>query len=120
MKQFKTIDEYIVHFPAAVGVILKKIRTAIRNAAPKAQEAITYGIPTFTLNGKNLVHFGGFKNHVSFFPTSSGVREFSKELAKYNTSRGTVQFPLGKPIPYGLLARIVKFRVRENLNKYRS
>ncbi len=117
MKTCKTISQYIANFPKPAQSVLKKMRVVIKKAAPKSHEAIKYGIPTFVLNGKNLVHFGGFKSHVSFFPTSSGIRAFEKELAKYKTSKGTVQFPFNKPIPYGLVVRIVKFRVKESMGK---
>jgi uncharacterized protein YdhG (YjbR/CyaY superfamily) len=111
-----TIDQYIAGYPREVEAVLRKLRQTIRKAAPEAGEAIKYGIPTFTLNG-NLVHFGGFKNHVSFFPTSKGIEQFKKELSAYEGSKGTVRFPLDKPIPYGLISRIVKFRVKSNLQK---
>jgi uncharacterized protein YdhG (YjbR/CyaY superfamily) len=95
---------------------LRQLRAVIKKNAPAAQETIAYGIPTFRLNG-NLVHFGGFKEHVSFFPTGSGVAAFKKQLAAYKTSKGTIQFPIDKALPVALIARIVKFRVRQNLAK---
>ena len=110
----RTIDEYIAGFPDDIQDRLQKIRMTIRKAAPQAEEKISYQIPTFALNG-NLVHFAAFKNHIGFFPTSSGIREFKKELSIYKCSKGTAQFPLDKPIPLGLISRIVKFRVKENL-----
>jgi uncharacterized protein YdhG (YjbR/CyaY superfamily) len=112
----KTIDEYISLFPKEIQDILNKIRLTIKGMVPKAQETISYGIPTFKLN-KNLVHFAAFKNHIGFFPTSSGVLAFKKELASYETSKGTIRFPIDKPIPYDLIKRIVKFRMKENLGK---
>ena len=115
MKQYKTTDEYIDAFPESVQVILRKIRQVIQNTAPNATETISYGIPTFKLNGKNLVHFGGFKDHVSFFPTSSPIPMFTKELKDYKTSKGTIQFPLDKPIPYDLIKKITKYRLKENV-----
>jgi uncharacterized protein YdhG (YjbR/CyaY superfamily) len=115
-KQFHNIDEYISTFPENVQDILEKLRRVIQRAAPEAREAISYGIPTFKLNG-NLVHFGAFKNHIGFFPTPSGIAPFKKELAPYEMSKGTIQFPLDKPIPYGLVKKIVIFRVNENLKK---
>jgi uncharacterized protein YdhG (YjbR/CyaY superfamily) len=118
MKQAKTIDEYIALFPDHIQTILETLRQTIRESAPEAQEAISYQIPTFKLNG-NLVHFGAFKDHIGFFPTSSGVEAFKKQLSKYKTSTGTVQFPLDKPIPYSLVRQIVKYRVKENLEKRR-
>lgn len=116
-KAFETIDEYIASFPKDVQVILEKLRQTIRDCAPDAEEKISYGIPTFDLNGRHLVHFAAFKKHVGFFPTSSGVTAFKKELSSFKTSKGTVQFPLGKPIPFDLIRRIVDFRVKENMNR---
>ncbi len=113
MKSYKTIDAYIDTFPGDVQERLLQIRQTIKKAAPKAEETIAYGIPTYTLNG-NLVHFGGFKNHIGFFPTPSGIAAFKKELEKYKTSKGTIQFPLNKPLPSALITKIVKFRVKQN------
>jgi uncharacterized protein YdhG (YjbR/CyaY superfamily) len=110
------IDEYIAGFPEEVQEILEKIRTTIRKAAPNAEETINYGIPTFTLKG-NLVHFAGFKKHIGFYPTPTGIEKFKKELSVYEGAKGSVQFPLDKPIPYGLISKIVKFRVKENLER---
>ena len=110
----KNIDEYIAGYPADIQGILQKIRAIVHETAPEAQETISYQIPTFTLKG-NLVHFAAFKSHISFFPASSGVEKFKNELEGYKTSKGTIQFPLGQPIPYDLIRRIVLFRVQENL-----
>jgi len=110
--KFKTIDEYIATFPENIREILQKLRGVIRQSAPGAEEAISYGIPTFKLNG-NLVHFAAFKDHISFFPTSSPIPAFKKELTPYIQSKGTIRFPLGKPIPFGLVKKIVKYRVAE-------
>jgi uncharacterized protein YdhG (YjbR/CyaY superfamily) len=110
----ETIDEYIAGFPKEVQVILAKVRHTIRLAAPGAQEKISYGIPTFTLKG-HLVHFGAFKKHVGFYPTSSGIAAFQQELSAYQGARGSVQFPLDQPVPYALIGKIVEFRVRESL-----
>ncbi len=115
-KRADTIDEYIKTFPLDVQKVLEKIRQTIRKAAPDAEETISYAIPAFTLNGY-LVYFAAFKNHIGFFPTSSGIAAFKKELSEYKTSRGTVQFPLDKPIPYDLVRRITLFRKKENLGK---
>lgn len=112
----KSIDEYISAFPHDIQVILKKIRLTIRECAPKAEEAISYNIPTFKLGG-NLVHFGVFKDHIGFFPTSSPRCVFKKELSKYKGGKGTIQFPLDQPIPYALIKKIVKYRVKESLGK---
>lgn len=110
----KTIDEYIAGFPNDVQQILVKIRMVIKNAAPNADETIKYQIPTFTLEG-NLVHFAAYKKHIGFYPTSTGIAKFKKELSVYEGAKGSVQFPLDKPIPFALISRIVKFRVKENL-----
>ena len=111
-----TIDEYIAGFPRDVQVRLDRIRTVIRKAAPGAAEKISYGTPTFTLKG-NLVHFGGFKKHVGFYPGVSGIANFKTELAAYDSAKGSVQFPFDKPMPVSLIAEIVKFRVKENLER---
>lgn len=115
----RTIDEYIAGFPRDVQAVLGKVRQTIKKAAPGAQETIKYRMPTFLLNG-NLVYFAGFKSHVGFYPIPSGVEAFKKDLAPYKQGRGSVQFPLDKPIPYALITRIVKFRVKENLAKAKS
>ncbi len=110
----ETIDEYIAGFPPDVQAILRKIRATIRKAAPGAEEAIKYRMPTFVLHG-NLIHFAAFKKHIGLYPTPTGVEQFQRELAQYPTARGSVQFLLDRPIPYGLISRIVKYRVKENL-----
>ena len=115
-KSFKTIDEYISTFPRKVQVVLEELRQAIRKSAPEAEETISYGIPTFDLNGFHLVHFAAYKNHIGFYPTSSGITAFKKELSLFKTSKGTVQFPLNEPIPFDLAKRIVRFRVKENMS----
>ncbi len=112
----KTIDEYVAGFPQDVQEILEKIRVTIRKAAPGAQEAIKYQMPTFTLKG-NLVHFGAFKKHIGFYPVPTGIEQFKDELSVYEGGKGSVQFPLDKPIPYDLIGRIVEFRVKENLER---
>lgn len=116
---FTSIDEYIATFPEETQKILEQIRATIKAAAPEAQEKISYQMPTFFLNG-NLVHFASFKNHIGFYPVPTGIEEFKKELAAYPQGKGSVQFPLDKPMPLGLITKIVKFRVRENLAKARS
>lgn len=110
------IDEYIRNFPDDVRELLEKVRITIKKAALRAEERISYRIPTFVLNG-NLVHSAAFKNHIGFYPTRSGIEKFKKELSAYKGSTGSVQFPLDKPIPFGLISKVVKFRVRENLKK---
>ncbi len=112
----KTIDEYIASFPPDVQAILEKIRATIKKAAPEAQEKISYKMPTFTLNG-NLVYFAAFEKHIGFYPIPTGIEKFKKELSVYKQGKGSVQFPLDKPIPYDLISRIVKFRVKENLER---
>ena len=112
----KNTDEYIIQQPEDIQIILKKIRQTIKDAAPGAQEAISYGMPTFRMNG-NLVHFAAQAHHIGFYPTPSGVSAFEKELELYKTTKGGIQFPLDKPIPYKLIKKITKFRVKEASSK---
>jgi len=114
----KDIDEYISGFPADVQKILKKIRVTIRKAAPDAKEAIKYGIPTFVQNG-NLVHFAAYKAHIGFYPAPRGIEPFKDEVAPYEAGKGTLRFPLDQPVPYGLITKIVKFRVQQSSEKKR-
>jgi len=111
----KNIDEYIAGFPNDVQEILEKIRMTIRKAAPDAEETISYQIPTFTLKGKYLVYFAAYKKHIGFYPAPTGIEKFKNELSIYGSAKGTLKFPLDKPIPFGLISKIVKFRVKENL-----
>jgi uncharacterized protein YdhG (YjbR/CyaY superfamily) len=111
---FKSIDAYIASFPAETQKILRELRATIQAAAPEATEKISYQIPTFALKG-NLVHFAAFTNHIGFYPTPSGIEAFQQELAMYAGAKGSVQFPIDKPLPLELIGRIVKFRVAENL-----
>jgi uncharacterized protein YdhG (YjbR/CyaY superfamily) len=113
MDHARSVDRYISRFPKPTQKLLKQIRRTIQSAAPGASETIKYGIPTFVLNG-NLVHFGGFEHHVSFFPTSSPMEAFKGELLKYEKSRGTIRFPLDEPLPLGLIKKIVLFRVAQS------
>lgn len=113
------IDAYIANFPNDVREILQKIRATIKEAAPEAEETISYQMPTFRLKG-NLVHFAAYKNHIGFYPTPSGIEEYKDELSVYKGAKGSVQFPLDKPIPYDLISKIVKFRVAENLEKAKT
>lgn len=115
-KPVTTIDEYIESFPIDVQDMLQTLRRTIKNSAPKAVEAISYQIPTFKLHG-NLVHFAAYKNHIGFYPTSSPVKVFAKELTPYKTSKGAIQFPIGEPLPLALVRKIVKFRVKESAEK---
>jgi len=119
MKNFQTIDEYIGSFPKNIQVILQELRQAIRESAPNAQEAISYRIPVFKLNGY-LVWFAAFKDHVGFYPRASGIAAFKEKLSAYDVSKGTVRFPMDKPIPLDLVREIVKFRVKENLHANRK
>jgi uncharacterized protein YdhG (YjbR/CyaY superfamily) len=112
----KNMDEYIAGFPPDVQETLEKIRMTIRKAAPDAEETIKYRMPTFTLKG-NLVHFAAFKKHIGFYPAPTGIEEFKNELSVYAGAKGTVRFPLDKPIPFDLISKIVKFRVKENLER---
>lgn len=111
---FSTIDEYIATFPAEIQKILQEIRATIKTAAPEAKEKISYQMPTFDLKG-NLVHFAAFKNHIGFYPVPTGIEAFKVELSVYKTAKGSVQFPINKPMPVELITRIVHFRVAENL-----
>jgi uncharacterized protein YdhG (YjbR/CyaY superfamily) len=110
----KDIDEYIGGFPQEIQEILQKVRETIRKAAPKAEETISYNMPTFNLHGHYLIYFAGFKRHISLYPAPIGVPEFQEEIAPYESGKGTLKFPLDKPIPYGLIRRIVKHRIKEN------
>lgn len=112
----ENIDAYIAMFPKDIQKKLNDVRSAIRKAAPQAEEAIKYAIPTFVLNG-NLVHFAAAKNHLGFYPAPSGITAFKKELASYEQGKGSIQFPFDQPIPLKLISSIVKFRVAENLEK---
>lgn len=109
----KTMDEFISKYPPKVQTILQRIRSVIHRSAPGAEEAMSYGIPTFRLNGKNLVHFSAFKEHIGFYPTPSGIAKFKKELSAYEGAKGSVKFPLNKPIPYALIGKITQYRVKE-------
>jgi uncharacterized protein YdhG (YjbR/CyaY superfamily) len=112
----KNIDEYIAGFPKDVQEVLEKIRMTIREAAPEAEETIKYEMPTFMLNG-NLVYFAAFKNHIGFYPPVKGFEERRKEITAYEGEKGSLKFPLDQPIPYELIGEIVKFRVKENLER---
>ena len=112
-----TINEYIAGFPEDTQGILNQVRATIRRAAPDAVESIGYGMPAYKLNGRPLVYFAGFKNHIGFYATPTGHSEFAKELSKYKQGKGSVQFPIDQPMPLELIAQIVEFRVIENLGK---
>ncbi len=116
----QTIDNYIQSFPSDIQKILQKVRTAIRKAAPEAVETISYQMPTFKLNGKNLVHFAAWKSHIGFYATPSGNTAFKKELSKYKGAKGSAQFLITEPIPYDLIEKIVVFRVKESIAKKKA
>jgi uncharacterized protein YdhG (YjbR/CyaY superfamily) len=109
----RTIDEYIAGFPSETRAALEEMRAIIREAAPGVDETISYAIPTFDLHGRHLVHFAGYERHVGFYPTPGGIAAFAHELAGYQTAKGSVQFPLDRPMPADLIRRIVAFRVEE-------
>jgi len=115
----ESIDQYIRGFPEEIQALLEEVRITIRKAAPGATETIKYAMPTFVLNG-NLVHFAAFKNHIGFYPVPSGIDAFKKELSVYKGAKGSVQFPLDKPLPLDLITKIVNFRVQENLLKVKA
>lgn len=109
-----TVDAYIGEFPPDVQAILEKIRMTIRKAAPKAEESISYRVPTFKLNGRPLVYFAAFKSHVSLYPMTAPIKtKFKKEVAGYKGGKGTIQFPLAEPIPYALIGKLVRFKVAQ-------
>ena len=114
-----SIEKYIAAFPVKTQEQLNKIRASIRKAAPQATEEIKYGIPTFILH-ENLVHFGGFKNHIGFYPAPSGIKKFKEALSKYKDAKGSIQFPIEEALPTTLITKIVKYRVKENLEKAKS
>jgi uncharacterized protein YdhG (YjbR/CyaY superfamily) len=109
-----TIDDYIAEFPPQTQKVLQEVRALIRAVAPEATETISYAIPTFDLNGKHLVHFAGYAAHIGFYPTASGIAAFSEELRGYKSAKGSVQFPLDRPMPADLIRQIVEFRVAES------
>jgi uncharacterized protein YdhG (YjbR/CyaY superfamily) len=118
MKENKpqTIDEYIAGFPREIQELLETVRATIKEVAPEAEEAISYQMPTFKLKG-NLVHFAANTNHIGFYPTPTGIKEFEQELSAYKGGKGSVQFPLDQPLPLELIRKIVRYRVAENLKK---
>lgn len=111
------IDDYIAQFPEETAKILESIKSLIKSLVPNAQEVISYGMPSFKQNGKPLVYFAAFKNHIGFYALPSGNSAFKKELLNYKTGKGSIQFPLNKPIPYDLITKIVKYRIAEVLEK---
>lgn len=117
MKKPATIDEYIANFPKNIQLELEKMRATIQSVEPTMTETIAYGIPTFKLNGKNVVHFGGFATHIGFYPAPSGIEAFKDDLTKYQHGKGTLQFTLDQDIPLDLVRKVVKFRLDEILKK---
>jgi len=115
--RFNSIDEYIGTFPKEIQKILAELRATIKTAAPDAREKISYQIAAFELNGRNLVHFAGWKKHIAIYPIPSGTEAFNKEVSQYVAGRGTLKFPIDKPLPLKLITKIVKFRVADNLEK---
>jgi uncharacterized protein YdhG (YjbR/CyaY superfamily) len=113
--RFNSIDEYISTFPVEIQFVLQELRATIKSAAPDAEEKISYQMPTFYLRG-NLVHFAAFKNHIGFYPTPSGIEAFKQDLSIYQGAKGSVKFPIDKPLPLELIRKIVEYRVAENLN----
>lgn len=114
--KFNNVDEYIAGFPEETQNLLKKLRVTIKKAAPEAEEVISYNMPAFKYKGI-LVYFAAYKNHIGFYPTSTGIKIFQNDLKEYHVTKGTIQFTLNKPIPIELVTKIVKFRVNENLEK---
>jgi uncharacterized protein YdhG (YjbR/CyaY superfamily) len=112
-----SIDEYIAGFPPETQRVLEELRALIRASAPGATETISYAIPTFDVSGRHLVHFAGYDRHIGFYPTGRGVEAFEEELKAYKGGKGSVQFPLGQPLPTDLIRRIVESRVEENTGK---
>jgi uncharacterized protein YdhG (YjbR/CyaY superfamily) len=116
---YTTIDEYIRSFPKDIQRILAELRKAIKSAAPDSMESISYRMPSFSFMGP-LVYFAAFKNHIGFYPIPNGIKVFQKELAPYKKGKGSVQFPIDKPLPLKLISKIVKFRVAENIKKHQA
>lgn len=114
-----TVEEYIQGFPEQIQGIMQEIRTIVKEEAPGTQEKISYGMPTFLYKGI-LVHFAAYKNHIGFYPTPSGIAKFEEQLKPYKHAKGSVQFPLSKPIPYDLVRKMVRVRVEENSNKMKK
>jgi uncharacterized protein YdhG (YjbR/CyaY superfamily) len=117
--KFKTVDEYISAFSASTQKLLQDVRKTIKKAAPQAEELISYNMPAFKFHGV-LVYYAAYKNHIGFYPTASGIRNFEKEIAHYENSKGAVQFPIDKSMPVDLITKIVKFRVKENIEKEKA
>ena len=119
-KKAASIDEYIAGFPKETQKILEQVRATIKSTVPDAEETISYAIPAFTLNKTYLVYFAGYKNHISLYPAPTGNEAFEKEIAAYKSGKGTVQFPLNKPLPLNLITKVIKYRLKENLKQQKS
>ena len=118
-KKFNTVEEYIAAFPKEIQELLESMRSIIKAAAPMAEEMISYNMPAFQLD-KMLVYYAAWHSHIGFYPTASGIEEFKEDLSKYENSKGAIKFPIDKPLPASLITKIVKFRVKENLEKTNS
>lgn len=118
--KFKTVEEYFASVPEGVRNKLEKIRQIIKEEAPEAQEVLSYQMPAFKLNGRILIYYAAWKEHIGFYPYPSAMAEFNKELVKYKTAKSTVRFPLDKPIPFDLISKIIKYRVKENLERKKN
>lgn len=114
------VDAYIASFPKETQQLLKQVRAAIKEVAPKAEELISYAMPAYKLNGRPLVYFAGYEHHIGFYPTAAGIESFKKELSGYKNAKGSVQFPIDKPMPVALIKKIVKYKVAENLEKLKA
>lgn len=119
MKKVKSVDDYLAKQPEKVAILLTKLRKIVKSAAPLAEETISYGMPAYKYHGV-IVYFSGCKKHMGFYPTSSGIARFKKELSKFETSKGTLKLPLDKELPTALIRKIVMYRVKENLSKLKS
>jgi uncharacterized protein YdhG (YjbR/CyaY superfamily) len=120
MEKAKSVEAYIATFPPEVQERLRQVRATVKASAPDAAEMIAYGMPAYKLNGKPLVYFAGYANHLGFYATPTGHEAFSEELSRYKQGKGSVQFPLAEPTPLDLIARIVKFKVQENASKIKK
>jgi uncharacterized protein YdhG (YjbR/CyaY superfamily) len=116
-KKSKTVEEYLSTLPENAKGLLLTVRDLIKNAAPKAEELISYGIPAFKLNGRNLIYFAGWKEHISIYPIPAGDAAFQKEISSYQGGKGTLKFPINKPLPISLIKKIIKFSIKENLER---
>lgn len=113
MKKYNNVDEYLSSFPKEIQKVLKQVRETIKKTAPQAEEKISYGVPSFTLNGKQLIYFAGFKKHIGVYPSPVTVDTFKKDFSKYKTGKGSVQLPLDQPMPLTLITKIVKYRIKK-------